>query len=109
MKIYLFNPETGVYLGEDFADEAPMRRGAFIVPTYATTIEPPQLLPGQLLVFNADRQRWEVHNRTTMALPMPIKGNAPEIFTRRIAMKKLRLLLLLMTPIIMTKKRLSVS
>jgi hypothetical protein len=27
MKIYLFNPETGVYQGEDFADDLPMCQG----------------------------------------------------------------------------------
>jgi hypothetical protein len=32
MKVYLFNPETGVYRGENFADEAPMKCGAFVVP-----------------------------------------------------------------------------
>jgi hypothetical protein len=32
MKIYLFNPETGIYLGEDYADEASMKRGSFVVP-----------------------------------------------------------------------------
>jgi hypothetical protein len=28
MKIYLFNPESGVYLGEDFTDDPPIRRCA---------------------------------------------------------------------------------
>ena len=40
MKIYLFNPETGVYLGEDFADENPMQRGVSVLPPGATTIAP---------------------------------------------------------------------
>ncbi len=41
MKIYLFNPENGFYLGEDFADEAPMGMGTHAVPGDATTIPPP--------------------------------------------------------------------
>jgi hypothetical protein len=32
MKIYLFDPESSVYLGEDFADEAPMGRGSCVMP-----------------------------------------------------------------------------
>jgi hypothetical protein len=60
MKIYRFNPETGVYLGEDFVDEVPMKRGAFVIPPDATTIAPPQGEPGKITVFNADEQRWEV-------------------------------------------------
>jgi hypothetical protein len=63
MKIYLFNTETGVYLGEDFADEAPMERGTFIVPPDATTITPPMVEHGQLLVFNAAEQRWDFQQR----------------------------------------------
>lgn len=61
MKIYLFNPETGVYLGEDFADETPMGRDGHVIPPDATTIAPPRFEPGQFPVFNAGEQRWEVH------------------------------------------------
>jgi len=60
MKIYLFNPETGVYLGEDFADEAPMKQGGYVIPPDATTIAPPAIERGQLLVFNLAEERWEV-------------------------------------------------
>ncbi len=63
MKIYLFNPESGAYLGEDFADEAPMERGERIVPQDATTIVPPPVENGQVLIFNAEEQRWDVRQR----------------------------------------------
>ena len=63
MKIYLFNPENGIYLGEDFADEAPMERGERVVPPDATTIAPPLVENGQVLVFNFVEQHWEVRNR----------------------------------------------
>jgi len=69
MKIYLFNPDSGVYLGEDFADEAPMKKGAFVIPPDATTIAPPQIESGQILVFNARIQQWEVQHR-------PYKGSS---------------------------------
>jgi hypothetical protein len=62
MKIYRFNPETGTYLGEDFADEAPMKRGDFVVPPDATTIAPPEGARGHILVFDAAAQCWEVHS-----------------------------------------------
>ncbi|HYS43414.1 MAG TPA: hypothetical protein VEM32_05480 [Geobacteraceae bacterium] len=62
MKIYLFNPETGVYLGEDFANEAPMGRDAYLLPDDATTIEPPEVEYGQFPVFRADEKRWEVRS-----------------------------------------------
>ena len=40
MKIYLFNPETGVYLGEDFADDALMKQRGYVLPPGATTLAP---------------------------------------------------------------------
>lgn len=64
MKIYLFNPETGVYLGEDFADEAPMKTGAYVIPPDATTIAPPAIEPGRIPVFNLAGERWEVRDST---------------------------------------------
>ncbi len=60
MKIYRFDEETGYYLGEDFADEAPLTRGSFVVPADATTVAPPQVVSGQVPVFDAAKQRWEV-------------------------------------------------
>lgn len=63
MKIYRFNPETGAYLGEDFADEASMERGAFVLPPDATTIAPPEGGRGHILVFDVVAQCWEVRTR----------------------------------------------
>jgi hypothetical protein len=60
MKIYLFNQETGVYLGEDFADEAALRRGAYVIPPDATEIAPPPAGRGQLPVFDLVEKRWKV-------------------------------------------------
>jgi hypothetical protein len=62
MKIYYYNPETGAYLGEDFADEAPSKRGEYIIPEDATMIPPPQVEAGQMPFFNVREQRWEVHS-----------------------------------------------
>jgi hypothetical protein len=61
LKIYLFNPETGVYLGEDFADEA-ILLGEYVIPSDATTIAPPMVERGQILVFNGAEQRWDIHS-----------------------------------------------
>ncbi len=62
MKIYRFDEETGYYLGEDFADEALLTRGNFVVPADATTVAPPQVKRGQVPVFDAAVQRWEVRS-----------------------------------------------
>jgi hypothetical protein len=70
MKIYLFSPETGVYLGKDFAYEAPTRQGGYIIPPGATTIAPPEVAQGLILVFNFVEERWEV-------LPVGKMSNKP--------------------------------
>lgn len=62
MKIYLFNPETGVYLGEDFADEALMKQEGYLIPPGATTIAPPEGGRGHTLVFDVVAQCWESHS-----------------------------------------------
>ena len=63
VKIYLFNPETRVYLGEDFADDASMKRGVYVVPSDATTVAPPEGGRVHLLVFDVEAQCWEVWSR----------------------------------------------
>jgi hypothetical protein len=60
VKIYLFNPETGIYVGEDFADKIIGPQGVLAIPPDATEIAPPQVEPGQILVFNDRLQRWDV-------------------------------------------------
>jgi hypothetical protein len=67
MKIYLFNPVNGAYLGEAFADEAPWRRGEYLLPDDATLIPPPQGEPGEVPCFNSQEQRWEFANHDVRA------------------------------------------
>lgn len=67
MKIYLFDSQTGMYQGEDFADESPGKRGECVMPPDATTIAPPRVKRGEAPVFNVAEQRWEVQ---------PIAGSA---------------------------------
>lgn len=79
MKIYLFNPENGAYLGEDFADEDPFRRGVYIIPGDATMIPPPPVDPGQLPFFIIREQRWEIHPNSAVRQGLSsdkLNGNA---------------------------------
>jgi len=62
VKIYRFNPETGVYLGEDFADET-RQLGAFRIPYDATAIAPPHVDKEEIQVFDVREQRWETRKR----------------------------------------------
>ena len=60
MKIYLFCPETGIYQGEDFADELPMCPGRDAIPPQATSIAPPPYRRGEVPVFRVSENKWEL-------------------------------------------------
>lgn len=77
MKIYLFDIETGFYLGEDFADEGD-RPGAYRLPEGATTIAPPAMANG-IPRFDPVRQQWDVllsADRQITGLRGRLEGNA---------------------------------
>jgi hypothetical protein len=78
MKIYYFDIETGIFQGEDFADEG-FKTGDYMIPSNATTLPPPPYKAGlQLLIFDVKAQNWQVcqvpqdptrnHNLEGMAL-----------------------------------------
>ena len=60
MKIYLFCPETGIYQGEDFSDNPPMRQGREELPAYATTVVPPSCRRGEVPVFSVAEDKWQI-------------------------------------------------
>ena len=77
MKIYLFNPETGFYLGEDFADDPPMCEGRCAVPSDATTIPPPAYGPGAVPVYSVIKNRWEIVSTVLPFNSMPSPAPHP--------------------------------
>lgn len=66
MKIYRYNQETGVYLGEDFADET-LLKGRTVVPSDATLLAPPTHEPGYVAVFDVRAGQWMLCERPTPA------------------------------------------
>jgi len=76
VKIYLFDTETGIYLGEDFADEGD-RLGDYRLPEGATTIAPPEMAIG-IPRFDQSRQQWEIllsPDRQVTGLRDRLEGN----------------------------------
>lgn len=58
MKIYNFDRATRVYLGEDIADADPRAKDKFLIPAFATSVEPPVVSAGFRAVF--DGTDWSV-------------------------------------------------
>lgn len=71
MKIYIFNPTNGAYLGEDFAEEKPFRRGDYVIPNDATTVPPPEVVAGRMPFFNVREQRWEIRPIPSLRKSLP--------------------------------------
>jgi hypothetical protein len=52
MNIFNYHPETGVYLGQSKADLSPLEPNVWLIPAYATELEPPKAGEGQVALFN---------------------------------------------------------
>jgi hypothetical protein len=73
MKICLFNPKSGDYLGEDFSGEASMKQGGYVISPDAAIIAPSEVERGQVLVFNLDGVCCEVQPVGNMGNKMSAK------------------------------------
>jgi hypothetical protein len=71
---YSFHPETGTFIGIDFAQESPLEPGVFLLPAGATFVEPPQVPEGKQAVWKGGS--WEVQD---IPEPEPIPEPAKPI------------------------------
>jgi hypothetical protein len=60
VKIYLYCPETGIYQGEDFADNCSMKKARQGLAPGCTTIAPPPRGSGEVPLFEVVENRWKV-------------------------------------------------
>jgi len=51
MNIYHYTPDLGLYCGMDLADESPLEPGVYLIPAYATELEPPMPGENQMVKF----------------------------------------------------------
>jgi hypothetical protein len=51
MKIYHYHFETGQYLGEGLADPSPLEEDVWLIPAWATEIEPPKVKDNEHAFF----------------------------------------------------------
>lgn len=69
MQVFNFDPTTGRYLGVSLADPDPMQPGEFLIPAHATATPPPATMAGQVAVFDAEADAWDVEALPTDATP----------------------------------------
>lgn len=83
MRIYNYHPQTGIYLGESIADTSPLEPGKYLIPAFATSIEPPVILDGEQAVFISGI--WELQD-----IPKPPEPpKTPELTLEQIKQQKL--------------------
>ena len=68
MLVHHYTADTHVYIASSEADESPLEPGVFLIPAYATEVEPPAILEGQQAVF--DGEAW-----TLEGIPVPVNMN----------------------------------
>lgn len=69
MRIFHYNSDTGVFGGEDVADESPLEEDVWLIPAHATTVEPPPVGDGQQAVWKGGA--WAIE-------PIPAPEPEPE-------------------------------
>lgn len=79
MKIYHYDTETGVYLGQGLADESPLEPGVWLIPAGATTSEPPQPPKGKRVVMvNGGWRLQAIPEPEPEPEPQPVLAPVPE-------------------------------
>ena len=78
MKIYHYDSSTKFFVAEGKADPDPLVQGSFLVPAFATEVEPPQLSSEQVAFWNGSQ--WEIKDAP--------KPEAPKITWDQVRMKR---------------------
>lgn len=60
MKIYHYSRKTGELLGESQARENPLESGKYLIPAYATDVEPSEAGENEVAVFDETSQEWTI-------------------------------------------------
>lgn len=69
MRIFHYHPYALIYIGQGLADADRETPGEWVVPAYATKIEPLPQLENQLVVFDVAAQEWKYQAMPVVDVP----------------------------------------
>ena len=78
MKIYHYHPEYKYFIGSSNADESPLEPGIFLIPAYATNIEPIECDEDEIQYLISHEKR----NKFIRNLAIDLKGNTLILYSR---------------------------
>ena len=58
MNIYNYDEKTLEYTSSGIADESPLEPGIYLIPAFATDIQPPDKTENETVIFNIDQNNW---------------------------------------------------
>lgn len=79
MLVYNYDPVLKFYISTSEADESPLEPGVWLIPAHATTIEPPVCREDQIVVFQEDRQEWDIVDKVVEEYKEDVAVSKPEI------------------------------
>lgn len=82
MKVYNYDPETGIYINEGIADESPLEEGVWLIPAHATDVAPPATPEGKVAVWKGSD--WAIEDAPIKPEP-PVPNPSPAPTQQEIA------------------------
>jgi hypothetical protein len=81
--VYLYNENTGGYIGTELADESPLEPNVYLLPANATQIEPPPVEYGKWRRWNGVEWVFENLEETPITTAEPTPPTAQDMRNRR--------------------------
>lgn len=73
-RVWSYDPNTGVLIGPEVADESPLEAGVYHVPANCTAVAPPSPIPaGHVAKFNPAKRSWVVEPVVIVVNALPPK------------------------------------
>jgi hypothetical protein len=79
MLVYNYDSVLKFYVSTSEADESPLEPGVWLIPAHATTVEPPFCTEDQIVIFQEDRQEWDIVDKVVEEYKEETEAAKPEV------------------------------